>query len=90
MSGESYSTDCPRCGGLVTLQGYRDWKPYDQISATCINCGLRIDTITEIATLLEVNEVREEQGLPPILELTKPLKDWLEWGYEPIVIKKEA
>ena len=85
MSGESYNDDCPRCGGKGTLNGYRDWKPYDQISATCISCGFRINTVTEIATLLEVNEVREGQELAPILELAKPLEEWLKWGYEPVV-----
>ena len=89
MSGESYSTDCPRCGFKDGLRGYRDWKPYDQVSATCISCGFRIDTVTEIATLLEVNEVREEQGLVPIAELTKPLEDCTKYGYEPVEKKEE-
>jgi len=84
MSGESYSETCPRCGEVAGLYGYRDWKPYDQLSATCASCGFRIDTVTEIATLLEVNETREEQGLAPISELAKPLQEWLDWGYEPI------
>lgn len=88
MSGENYETDCPRCGVGSALQGYRDWKPYDQVSATCINCGFRISTVTEIATLLEVNEMREETEFAPIEELAKPLQEWLEWGYEPVV--KEA
>ncbi len=89
MSGESFTEDCPRCGGEQTLYGSRDWKPYDQISATCINCGFRISTITEIATLLEVNETREELEFTPIEELTKPLEEWMKWGYEPVA-KKEV
>lgn len=92
MSGESYSTDCPRCGAKDALQGYRDWKPYDQVSALCLVCGFRVSTVTEIATLDEVNEEREEkylggQELTPLKELAKPLEEWLKWGYEP---KKEA
>lgn len=82
MSGESYDTDCPRCGG--TLAGYRDWKPYDQVSAICLDCGLRVDTVTEIATLDEVNEARAEQEFAPIMELKKPLEEWLKSGYEPV------
>lgn len=89
MSGESYSTDCPRCGVEDALQGYRDWKPYDQVSAICINCGFRVDTVTEIATLLEVNEVREEHDLASLEELAKPLMEWLESGDEPVA-KKET
>ena len=86
MSGENYITSCPRCGGS-RFSDYRDWKPYDQVDAICLDCGFKVDTITEIATLLEVNIAREEQEFAPIEELAKPLEDWLKWEYEPVVKK---
>lgn len=31
MSGSSYSTNCPRCGGHDTVDAYADWKPFDTV-----------------------------------------------------------
>ena len=67
MSGCSYSTDCPICGGnLVT---YSDYKPHDNVSGICLECGLEYRTVDSQLTLEEVNEERVNYDLFPLWEL---------------------
>ena len=92
MSGSSSSQDCPRCGGVDTVQTYSDWRPYDQVEGFCRDCGFAWQTNARIASLAEVNEVREdwndnlddeETKLPILTQLAKPVEEWLKWGQEP-------
>jgi len=39
MSGSSYSTDCPRCGGKDTMNCQTDHRPFDGVSGECLRCG---------------------------------------------------
>lgn len=39
MSGTSYQTDCPRCGGKGTLQCSSDYRPFDGVAGECLRCG---------------------------------------------------
>ena len=50
MSGFSYSTICPNCGGSADL--YTDHKPFDYSSITCYSCGLLISPQVSYMTLL--------------------------------------
>lgn len=84
MSGSSDTTECPRCDGR--LDTYNDWKPFDVVSGLCLNCGFNYATVVdELLTLEIVNNLREEQGLLPLVKLATPLVSWLEncKGYEP-------
>jgi len=83
MSGLSNIEVCPRCGGV--LQTYSDWKPYERVSGFCLNCGFTYNTISTLASLSEVNEVRaemdDEEEYPQLAELSKPLADWVNSGW---------
>jgi len=82
MSGESHSSICPRCGGQMDC--YSDYKPYDMVSGTCLECGFQYDTVSNLADLAEVNSLRQDwYDLEPINELRKPTQEWLDSGYEP-------
>ena len=41
MSGSSYTTDCPRCGGKDTLQCSTDYRPFDGVAGECLRCGFK-------------------------------------------------
>jgi hypothetical protein len=82
MSGCSYTTSCPRCGG--TLYASADYKPLDVTSGICVDCGLGYQTVDAINTLEAVNEFRENFELPRIEQLCQPTQEWLDAGYEPI------
>jgi len=84
MSGCSSIGVCPRCGGI--LETYSDWKPYEKVQGLCLNCGLAYDTVSRLASLSEVNERRadmdDEEEYPQLTELSKPLADWVNNGWE--------
>ena len=57
MSGTSYVTICPECR-KETLVAYCNYKPYDNVSGTCLNCGFGYYTKEE---KLSKKELREQQ-----------------------------
>lgn len=67
MSGHSSDTQCPECDGL--MQTYSDYKPFDQVSGNCLECGFAYFTHTLQLDLEEVNEARREMELKPMLKL---------------------
>lgn len=88
MSGCSYDSVCSRCGGKMLCSS--DWKPFDMVTGICLDCGFRIDTVTKLATLKEVNEERELFELEPIKNLKQPTQEWIESGYEELCQSSEA
>lgn len=76
MSGHSDSGICPSCGG--DMNTYTDWKPHDQVSGECLDCGFSYYTKTYRMTLEEVNEYRENMELEPLSELVKGERVWTE------------
>lgn len=75
MSGCSYDTDCPRCGGKNTVMASSDWKPFDTSSGTCIKCGFSYYTKCYIADKKELLDFREDfQPSEPILPELKRKK----------------
>ena len=75
MSGHSDTETCPRCGGEMNC--YTDWKPHDEISGDCFNCGFAYWTVRGVAPLDEVNELREIHDMEPLEELADPLPNGL-------------
>lgn len=78
MSGHSDSGECPSCGGYMNI--YTDWKPHDQVSGECLECGFSYYTKAEQATLEDINNLRAElndededgnETYPPLKELVK-------------------
>ena len=67
MSGTSYSSTCPKCGGNMAC--YNDWKPYDITSGQCLECGFSYYTKEEQMNLEEVNDLRAEYDLPLLKKL---------------------
>jgi hypothetical protein len=67
MSGTSYDSTCPRCGGIMSC--YSDWKPYDCVSGDCLECGFTYCTQEWQRTLEELNELRAEWELEPLPSL---------------------
>jgi len=86
MSGTSYDDVCPRCGGTISC--YSDRKPYDQVMGFCLDCGFRYSTITDIASLEEVNEQREDFEMKPLKRLRKPTREWLDAGLEKLITRR--
>ena len=70
MSGCSYGSICPKCGGEMSC--YSDYKPYDTVFGECLNCGFTYYTKEEQKTLEEVNERRLDAGLEPLTKLREP------------------
>jgi len=58
MSGCSYDSSCPNCGG--TTMCYSDHKPFDYVSGDCADCGFYFYTKAGYRTLEGLNEYREE------------------------------
>lgn len=80
MSGSSYDSECPRCGG--TMQCYSDWKPHDVSSGLCLDCGYAYDTEIRQASIDEVNEYRvESYEMEPIAEFREPHDEWCKYGF---------
>jgi len=69
MSGSSYESECPKCGG--SMNSYMDWKPYDTVSHNCLECGFYAYTAEDRLGLEEVNEQRADQDMKPIDKLTE-------------------
>ncbi len=70
MSSYSENINCPRCGGISTLEHTEDDEgTYEQ----CIECGYCTETHTVISqmSLEEVNAARDAVELPPLTELRK-------------------
>jgi len=61
---------------------YSDWKPFDAVTGICLDCGFRINTVTQLASLKEVNEERELFELEPVKSLKQPTQGWIKGGYE--------
>lgn len=64
MSGTSYITICPKCGGK-TLICYSDYKPYDIVSGYCVNCGFCYDTKEGRLTREELIEQQKQHSYNP-------------------------
>ena len=64
MSGHSSAQPCPICEASMSI--YNDYKPFDNISGECVECGFYYYTKAGQMTLKEVNERREEYDLEPI------------------------
>lgn len=71
MSGNGYTSTCPKCGS--SMQSYSDWKPYDWCEHECFECGFYLIPQIGRMTLKEVNERRlDNDELKPL----KKLKAW--------------
>jgi len=58
MSGTSSSEICPICGKEMSV--YSDYKPFDNVSGDCLNCGFIYYTKKEQMSLEEINERRKD------------------------------
>jgi hypothetical protein len=78
MSGDSYQTDCPNCGG--DLHAYADRKPFNFVTAECMDCGFYYTVKTGQMSLKTLNDWRGEMKLPPLKRRKhKGLDPDLEW-----------
>jgi Zn ribbon nucleic-acid-binding protein len=64
MSGNSYDSTCPNCGG--SMDCYNDYKPHEYVSGECLECGFEYHTEDGQLTLEEVNQRRFDMGLEDI------------------------
>ena len=69
MSGVSDSMDCPYCKGKQTLLIYQDYKPTDNVSGECFDCGYAYYTKEYRMDLNELNEIRTDRELPELKKL---------------------
>lgn len=83
MSGSSYDSTCPRCGGV--MECYSDWKPIDMVEGHCLECGFSYRTVASMASLSEVNELREAREMEPLNALRSPSQEWLDAGWEQLL-----
>lgn len=74
MSGHSYSSECPNCGGA--MQSYEDSKPYDTLDHDCIQCGFIAYMTTDFIGLDLLNAQRADGGLPPLTELPEQKEEF--------------
>lgn len=72
MSGTSFDSTCPRCGN-EEMNCSNDYKPHDMVSGDCLKCGFMYYTIEGQMTLEEVNELRKDQELEPLVVLEQEL-----------------
>ncbi len=79
MSGYTYNTDCPRCGGIMVC--YSDHKLHDMVSGECLDCGFEYHTDEGQMSLEDVNELRKDNDLEPLTQLAEPTKEWLSSPY---------
>lgn len=75
MSGHSDTTNCPNCGGSK-LNTCNDYKPFDQVSGECMDCGFYYYTEIGQMTLEEMNESRAESDLKPLKRRKKNKLDF--------------
>lgn len=57
MSGHKDATICPNCEKNELIR-YVDYKPFDQASGFCLNCGFNYETTAGFANLEELNAER--------------------------------
>lgn len=69
MSGNSYDRECIKCGG--TVYAYSDYKPFDNVSGECLECGWCYYTEEGQLPLHEVNEIRRDLDLPELDKLVE-------------------
>lgn len=67
MSGTSYSAKCPKCSKDMDV--YSDWKPYEYSNGECAHCGFYYLTTEGQCTLKELNELRKNLELKPLIKL---------------------
>lgn len=79
MSGTSYDSPCPRCGG--TMMCYQDWKPREFVSGECMDCGYTYVTIDNLMTEKELEQIRKdyEWKKKPKKFSKKRIKEMKEW-----------
>lgn len=70
MSGHSDITTCPNCSGN-NLNTSSDYKPFDQVSGECLDCGFYYYTGVKQLTLKELNASREQCELRPLKKRKK-------------------
>lgn len=75
MSGHSDVTTCPNCGG-ENMNICCDYKPFDQVSGTCMDCGFFYYTEVKQMTLKVLNSEREEYDLEPLKRRKKSKLDF--------------
>ena len=39
MSGNSYDSDCYKCGGINTVMCSSESRPFESVSGFCLECG---------------------------------------------------
>lgn len=71
MSGSSYDSTCPNCGG-ENLMCSSDWKPYDCVAGECLDCGFSYHTVEKQMSLEEINERRADYDMEPLEKLAEP------------------
>jgi hypothetical protein len=64
MSGCSESRNCPICENQMDI--YSDYKPFDNVSGCCLNCGFTISTIVQQMDIKELNVMRKDNELPAL------------------------
>ena len=60
MSGNSYSSDCARCGGKDTLHCSIETRPFEYNSADCLNCGFSYYPKVLVLKKDELKELRKK------------------------------
>lgn len=73
MSGVSYDSECPECGGR--MDSYSDWKPYDVVDHQCLDCGFYAYVADGRMTLKEVNGIRADREMKLLKKLKKRIFD---------------
>ena len=71
MSGFSDGVQCPNCN--EDAEKYTDWKPFDYIRISCLNCGLVIFPKAEYLSLKQLNKERKDNNLEPLKK--KPIQN---------------
>ena len=71
MSSHSYSQNCPKCNCVDSLMVNENTRPYNSVSAECVECGFSYWTEKGQMELEELNEVREMYDLEELIELPK-------------------
>ena len=60
MSGNSYSSDCGRCGGKETLYCSVETKLFEYSSADCLKCGFCYFTKISVLKKDEIKDLRKQ------------------------------
>ena len=64
MSGFSGDGPCPNCG--KNMNTYTDYKPFNNASGECIECGFYYKTVSGQMSLKELNSFRSEHNNDPL------------------------